>query len=595
VQKLSVRDRERIRKLHKSIQFWGTPENGYLDSGLWNYLDNVYTHDTHDLENPEKLLMADGKIYLTVLFLFMLTCPSLFVPKSRQIRVSWAIAAFLTWAARLSPYRHIVYQTQKEDDANEMVSKGAKNPGAGRMDFIEGHLPDWLSDPALRGGAGNLVGKLHYSSNTFDPSGMKNPWKASKIEGVPKGADQVRGKTAFIFVSDEAAHQEELQPALMAIMPAVHGGGRYIAASSVNAGSFFNQVVLESPDQSPLSDFEPELAIPQPVSVALEALGCDPFRLPKGMRSWRTPSGGWVLEIHYTADPDKDPATENGRKWVEEAVQNPAYSQGGFKSLAWRQEYEIDYMAGGGDPVFPFLADPTHPIFTGRQAPKDIDLMHHPDWEFFAGYDYGTRNPAAFIVTARNRKTKEIQTVWELYEPCKNLAAHCEKLKRCPYWGRLEYIRCDPSVTTIKNQHTASGLKTLGERFSEHGVHMYPGRRGVDVQVVTNHLLGGYWKDPANPTGFITAATPSLAREVRELRWAEHRTEAVNLYKNKLEQIRQKNNHATDAWCYCLDAMGEPELIPRMPAGDFGTLAWAEGIIDEQDRGRKHHREYVGP
>ena len=39
----------------------------------------------------------------------------------------------------------------------------------------------------------------------------------------------------------------------------------------------------------------------------------------KGISKRTTKLGFHVLRLHYSADPDKDPATEAGKKWYEEA------------------------------------------------------------------------------------------------------------------------------------------------------------------------------------------------------------------------------------------------------------------------------------
>jgi hypothetical protein len=126
----------RIAEWQKAIQFVGTPEQGYTDSGLWSFLPLVYTKDSHDSDKPVKPLMEDSPTYMVIVFLYMLACQVLAVPKSRQMRLSWATTAFSVWHTMTAAYRHTIYQTKKEDDAFAMVSQGSKNPAAGRMDFI---------------------------------------------------------------------------------------------------------------------------------------------------------------------------------------------------------------------------------------------------------------------------------------------------------------------------------------------------------------------------------------------------------------------------------------------------------------------------
>jgi hypothetical protein len=315
--------------------------------------------------------------------------------------------------------------------------------------------------------------------------------------------------------------------------------------------------------------------VPEAVQTALDILGME---MPKGMRSWRTPSGFWVLEVHYTADPRKDPARD-GAAWFAEAVKGYI---GGTESPGWKTEMEIDYAAGGGDPVFPF-AVPGSPIFVDGFRPTEIKGR----MRFYAGYDYGARNPSAFIVWGADEKG-DIHAVWELYEPCLDIRQHVEKIKRCPYWDMIEAVICDPSITA-RNQQTASGVKSLSEQFADYGLYLSPGRRGADVPAA--HLfLTRYWADPTRPKAFITKACPNLWKEVRDLRWAKHISPAVEMRKNDPERIRDKDNHAWVATAYVVDA-GLPAFVrptrPKPGAMTFGRAASELKMIADRERRRR--------
>ena len=66
--------------------------------------------------------------------------------------------------------------------------------------------------------------------------------------------------------------------------------------------------------------------------------------LPKGIRQWTTPAGVDVLEIHYSADPDKDPDTEKGKLWLQSALKGYV---GGMRNPDWQREYEIAWDVMG--------------------------------------------------------------------------------------------------------------------------------------------------------------------------------------------------------------------------------------------------------
>lgn len=526
--------------IYKKIQHRGTEELAYTDSGLWNFLPYVKTKDAHQKRNPVRPLPVAEKDFLKVLFLFMLCFDRLLVPKSRQMMVSWALSAYDVWHTMSAPYRHTVYQTKKESDSHAMVTEGRKNPAGGRMDFIVQNLPEFLQDENIISGQGNLVGSMVFSPNEFDEDGSHIPWYGSRIEAVPGGPDQVRSKTASKVSVDEGAFHDSLKKVVTAVNQAVADGGQFHIVSSVDSGSDFNALVLNTLDGDP-----PEHKIPPIIERALKIMK---IRWPRGMRTWETKDGFQVLELHYTADPAKDP-DRDGAAWVAEALKG---YPGGEKGAGWRTEMEIDYEAGGGEKVFPFLSHALSPVFIGRIDPEDAMARMN----VFAGYDYGTNNPSAFVVSGIDEKG-DLYALWELYEPCVDYIQHCNRIKACPYYDRLEFICADNKIFS-KTQQTAAGVKAVSELFREQGIHMIRARQGMDAPM-SLRLLSEYWPggftgfDKIPPRAFVTADCPNGKAELRGLRWAEHKTDSVRRDKNEPEKLVDKDNHFFDAWCYSID------------------------------------------
>ena len=75
----------------------------------------------------------------------------------------------------------------------------------------------------------------------------------------------------------------------------------------------------------------------------------------RGMSVRTTSLGFRVLRLHYTADPEKDPTTELGKRWYDEARK-------GMPEARWRQEYELDYGALSGQLVFPTFEETVHVV-----------------------------------------------------------------------------------------------------------------------------------------------------------------------------------------------------------------------------------------
>lgn len=560
----------RIAEWQKAIQFRGTPEMGYTDSGLWSFLPYVYTNDSHDEDTTIKPLMSDFPEYMVVVFLYMLACPTLAIPKSRQMRMSWAASGYGVWNTMRGPFRKTIYQTRKEDAAFDMVSQGSKNPAAGRMDFIIQHLPGWLRDGYVTSGRGNQVGKISFSPKEYDELGFRIPWHGSAIHAVPQGADQVRQYTINLMLSDESAFQEEFRAAMEAAGATITGGGQVICLSSVDKGSAFNQMVLAGGGGD-----KRKHEVNPIVQRGLDILGME---WPKGLRSWETPSGMWCLEVHYSADPAKDPERD-GAAWLAEAVKKPGYD-GDFESSAWKTEMEIDYTAGGGDPVFSFITGPAHPIFCDALNPETVIKT----MELYAGYDYGVRTSSMQVWGFD--KNGETWAVWELVEPCANIVEHTSRMKACPYWKHLNYIVCDPSITAM-TQQTANGKQSIAEQFANYGVTFIKGRRGADVPMVTR-FKSEYWADPEHPTAHITRACPSLMKTVRGLRWKRHLSASVAERTNEPETIMDKDNHDWDATAYLFDTR---------PSNWIAPTAQRTGICfqDLLDIAEQKHRERTSP
>ena len=552
--KLSKADIKNISAAQERVLFTGTPENGYADSGLWAYLPFVYTKDAVDMENPIKRLLGEGDDYALIVFLYMLACDSLMIPKSRQIRMSWMSCTFALWTAMGGPVRHVIYQTKKEEDAFDQTTKGRENPGEGRIDFILGHMPSWLTDPHIASGKGNVQGQLKFSPYSHNTDGVKIPWHGSKLNAIPQGAKQVRQFTPTLYINDESAFQDFYRESIIAASACAK---KMISVSSVDAGSFFNTSVLNTKTPGKRGDHQ----IHPIVKIGMEKMG---LKWPPGMKSWMTEAGTWVLEVHHSADPKKDPERD-GAEWYKNAVLRDGY-EGRYDSVGWRTEMDIDYGAGGGDPVFPQVHMST-PIFIDSFRPEDI--MHK--MRFFAGYDYGSRNPSAFEVWGVDADNK-LYAVWELYEPCTNIAEHVAKIKRCPYYDRIEVIACDPSIMS-KTQQGAADIKTLGEVFEEHGLNLTRGRRGQDV-TVAQIFNADFWADPYDPGAFITKACPSLAQEVLDLRWDKHLSDAVAARKNNPERIRDKRNHGFDATAVIIDYGVQP-FVPEVFVPSAGTYMQA--------------------
>ena len=194
----------RIIKLIKTGVYEPGHWHGLRQKRVWvvgplYWLQNfTYTYDEQwEAHNQQPYRRFPRKPYFPWLFYRMATEKRLFIPKSREMMISWAVTGWATYAAQFHERTRVIIQSQKQDKANELVT-GRGTPGYCRTLWEK--QDEWLKDRyPLKGRVEDLPGdKLTYNHN-------------SQVQGVPSGADQVRLYHPTIFIMDEAAHVDEAE------------------------------------------------------------------------------------------------------------------------------------------------------------------------------------------------------------------------------------------------------------------------------------------------------------------------------------------------------------------------------------------------
>jgi hypothetical protein len=245
----------------------------------------------------------------------------------------------------------------------------------------------------------------------------------------------------------------------------------------------------------------------------------------RGLRIHRNPKNRFcVVRLHYTADPAK-----RSKQWLAEA-------KAGMHPAQFEREYEISYTALLGEKVFPEI---------GSYRDQIIRHPPFPEWgkeqPFWAGFDYGARNPASFHVYTIDDGV--IYSIWELYEPCKNIPEFCQKLKDCPYYSRLRYIASDPDVFSKKSHDKFGNPTSVGALMAEQGItKLIPGNNNEDTFIAE---IRKRWADPEDITFKIY---DTCVYQIREFEMAIYpmQSEKLLLASNAHERIQDKNNHALD-------------------------------------------------
>src|SRR3990167_1852541 len=393
----------------------------------------------------------------------------LFVEKSRDLFVTNITCCFIHWRAKYKKHQLILVQSKNEDDAANLVYN--KDADVARLSFQEYHLPESMKTCN--------VDKAGSYCNIYWPTG-------SRCRAIPEGARVIRSEHPSMVFSDEGGFQDEFSGSFTAALPAVQGGGFYLSVSSANPGDFEALVKPDSPRQtSKIPGFT--------YRIVDESLP--------------------VLLVHYSAHPDRVPGTEVGDRWREITARR---YPGGIESPRWRKEQEIDYYALSGQKLFPnweiwqqksnIILDPFEPI----------------EYDFYGSFDYGYRNPSAYLVHAIDRD-QIITTVWEFYAATVEASYIAQIIKGQdvilpdgrrfsgnPYAGKERYKVADPSIWAkdqLSQQHPAymsdRTQRSIADIFLKNGVVFIRGERGGDT-TVANWLLGHFWKNPDKPLYRIT-------------------------------------------------------------------------------------------
>lgn len=143
----------------------------------------------------------------------------LIIPKSRQMSLTWLIAALYLWDCLFHPSRLNMIQSKKEEDADEVLE---------RAWAIYQHLPLFMKNwqPLVAGKKTHC--QMRFSRNR------------SRLLAIPEGPDHVRGLTITGLMSDETVFQDDVEKMMAAASPALGQHGRLTMISSVGPSHFEN-------------------------------------------------------------------------------------------------------------------------------------------------------------------------------------------------------------------------------------------------------------------------------------------------------------------------------------------------------------------
>lgn len=178
--------------------------------------DQVKTRDEHDKSSPVKPFPVHPYVQgvLNVLNAERVT----FIIKSRQMMMSWLACAYGLHLAQFFDHQLVLVISEKFEKSASLVD---------RMRFIYERQQPWLVNlcPLDRLMRDQPIGTLSFKNG-------------SKVLALPDGPDQVRMHTASLAILDEADFHPMFRKTYEACLPAVAGGGKLVALSTVNSGAF---------------------------------------------------------------------------------------------------------------------------------------------------------------------------------------------------------------------------------------------------------------------------------------------------------------------------------------------------------------------
>ncbi len=260
----------------------------------------------------------------------------------------------------------------------------------------------------------------------------------------------------------------------------------------------------------------------------------------KGLYTRRNKNGFFVVQIHYTADPDKDPSTPHGKIWYENARQ-------GMPESSWRKEYEIDWFANSGELIYPSFDPSVHLI-----DPFPIP----PDWTKYMAIDPGLRNPTAILWAAVD-KENNVYIYDEYYVPEKTVHWHIQEIKKKEKGAKIYRRLIDPSSAS----RNPINKKTIIDEYKRGGIYCVPANN--DLEAGINRVKEYLKIDPKTslPSLFFFNTLSHTLWEIAHYRWEKMDPEKIVL-KNPPEKPVKKGDHLMDCLRYIL--MDDPHYVKEI-------------------------------
>jgi len=281
----------------------------------------------------------------------------------------------------------------------------------------------------------------------------------------------------------------------------------------------------------------------------------------RGISIRKTDLGFNVMRLHYTADPDKDPRTPEGKHWLEE-------TQRGISAARFRKEYEIDYTALGGQLVFPGFDESVHMVPLAKQS--KLDPAYFTVW---MACDPHPRAAHAFLWLAVNADGEKA-VVWSWW-PQERHAEQTMVTKDYAADIRGKIYDVFPELKPRRMLMDVAGRsfnadeeKSYFDKYRECGLNFQPAKKNRDLvgYDLINDALTPREYVVGNEKQFRPQLTiwdrcgdnHKLVSQLKGLRFREWKGNVSD--KDPPEEPQQKERHLVDCLSYIL--LDNPRFIP---------------------------------
>lgn len=212
-----------------------------------------------------------------------------------------------------------------------------------------------------------------------------------------------------------------------------------------------------------------------------------------------------------------------------------------------------------GGAVFPEFSPVTHCIPRGQFQPS-------AGHRIIRTMDSGYTNPTVWLWIAIDQDgtivvfKEHYQAKWNVAQHAEVVTKETEKILR-QSGAELFLTTGDPAIKQTK-EHTGTSIL---QEYAKHGIYIavdsIPTDRRVGLEKIQQYMKIN--PKTKKPYLMITDDCPHLIAELPKLKWKKYASVKIAEQKNRLEDIRDKDNHCYDALKYAMTFMAD--LTPDQP------------------------------